>query len=360
MRRRGSWLSVVLAAFVVLQGVVAPPLQARGSTARTVPGMRTLRDLSCRAGGICVGVGSTGQQGAVVLLNAGGPIGPVRVVPGTTALHSVVCSATGSCLAVGQGPTAGVMVDVSHDALPGAVRLAAASMLLDVACPTATTCIATGLHETKSQVYEEWISTPLYVVITNGQAGRARFFPTGTSQLITGIACPTAARCIAVGQGSIILLSNAAGAWNATLARDRNSWAGMAVPTGNVSCPTATVCYSPASDAIATPEGWLGVPAVMAMNADGVVQPALRLSTRSGSVSAISCVASGCMVVGQDAVTSQGQSFHLTAGALTEWTLWANSNYLTGVSCVAAQSCGLTGNMPLYGVFGWRGPPSLG
>lgn len=358
MGRRGTRSGSGLLAFLVLlQAFGAPPAHARGATARTVPGMRQVLDVWCRPGGTCVGVGHTGQQGAVVLLGAAGPIGPVHVVGGTTYLVSVVCTGSGSCLAVGKGPSSAVVVGLAGDGTPGAVRPAGVSSLLDVACSTATTCVAVGLLESGSDVYPHSNPTPFYVVITNGQPGRPRTLPAGTSPLITGIACPTATKCLAVGQGSLVALSNVNGAWSATLARHPNSWAGTAVPSEDISCPSPTVCYVTADDAIATPEGWLGVPAMIQVSIDGVAQPAQRLSTRPGLLHAISCVAVGtCTLVGQDAVTSQGQSFHVVGGALRAWLLWGNSNYMSGVSCTAAQSCGLAGSMPLYGVFG----PQLG
>ena len=337
---------------------VTPPAHARGATARTVVGMRQVLDIACRPGGTCLGVGNNGQQGAVVLLNASGTIGPVRVVAGTTGLQSVLCPPVGPCLAVGQGPTAGVVVELSSDGTPGVVRLVGATGLHDVACPTSTTCLAVGRIESGSTAHPSSSPTPVYVVITNGQPGRARAFPQGTSSLISGIACPTATRCLAVGQGSVALLSSANGAWGATLARDPSSWtAGSGFPTQDISCPSATVCHVTASDSIATPEGSFSVPATMELTPDGVAKPVRRLSDRSGQLYGISCVAAGtCTVVGLDNVTAQGQSFHLSGGTLTGWVLWANSNYMSGVSCTAAQSCGLAGTMPLYGVFGWWGP----
>ena len=52
--------------------------------------MRYLADVWCGPDGTCLGVGFTPDNvGAVVVLRAAGPSGPVRPAPGTTGLNQI-------------------------------------------------------------------------------------------------------------------------------------------------------------------------------------------------------------------------------------------------------------------------------
>ncbi|HEV3401130.1 MAG TPA: hypothetical protein VG078_04850 [Acidimicrobiales bacterium] len=319
------------------------PAAAQQPSAQAVPGMRYLTDVWCGPDGTCLGVGFTPDNvGAVVVLRAVGPSGPVRPVPGTGELNQIDCAPGGSCVAVGVAGGRGAVVEVSRDGSPGPVRAVPASTnLWDVTCPTATTCIATGSLSVPIPTFPYLSDTPLFVVIDNGQPAPAQEFPRGTRRAI-GIDCPTATTCLAVGSTGFVVLTNINGTWTVSLRRHES--APGAYPTYEISCPTSTTCY-------ATAAGF----AIMAVSADGVAGPVQVLS--SGTAEDISCpFGRTCTVVGQNNFTSQGLVVDVFRGTVAASTTYANSNWFSGVSCIGVASCGVVGTMPTYAVFAWHGP----
>lgn len=359
MRRRPSVLALVIGSAAVLLasilGIV--PAAARVEAARAVPGMRTLLDVVCRDDGSCLGVGYTPQNvGALVLLRAAGPSGPVRPVPGTLRLSGVTCHQGGGCLAVGQGAAGGVAVQVGLDGTPGPLRpVSGATALYGVACPTETTCLATGdvLNPPQPPLFHSTTS-PLFTVVTNGQPAPAQRFPRSTRRMI-GIACPNATTCLAAGTGAIAVLTGSGGTWSAGVTFAPGSFA-TGHPTDAISCPTTT-CYATAAGFIPTGDGYVGVPAMMPVSLSGVVGPVQILSNESGFAADISCVlARTCTVVGQDNLAAQGLVVDVSRGSPAPATRWPEVNSFVGVSCVAPASCGMVGNTPTGAVFAWRGP----
>ena len=333
------------------------PANAQQPTAQAVPGMRHLTDVWCGPDGTCLGVGFTPDDvGAVVVLRAVGPSGPVRPVAGTHELNQIDCPPVGSCIAVGGGSGRGVVVEVSRDGSPGSARSVPGSTeLWDVACPTTTTCVATGSLSIPIPTWPYLMNTPLFVVVENGQPGAAREFPRGTRRAI-GIDCPSATTCLAVGSSGIVVLTNVNGTWSPSLRRS-SSARGSGYPTDEISCPSSTTCYATAAGFIPVGSGFYGVPAIMAVSADGVPGPVQLLSNTSGTSDDISCpFGRTCTVVGEDNSTSQGLAIDVFRGTVGARTTYANSNWFSGVSCITAAMCGVVGNMPTYAVFAWHGP----
>lgn len=330
-----------MAAAVVASMVGAPAANAQQPTAQAVPGMRYLADVWCGPDGTCLGVGFTPDNvGAVVVLRAAGPSGPVRPVPGTTELHQIDCAPVGRCVAVGRGSGGGVVVEVSREGTPGPARsVPATTELWDVACPTATTCIATGTLSLPTNTFPYLSNTPLSVVVENGRPGPARDLPRGTRNAI-GIDCPSATRCLAVGTTGFVVLTNADGTWTQSLRRYPTAVGSY--PTDEISCPSSTTCY-------ATAIGF----SIMAVSADGVGGPVQYLT--SGIAFDISCpFGRTCTVVGQS--WAQGLVIDVFRGTVAATTAYGNSNWFSGVSCIGVAACGIVGNMPGYGVFVWHGP----
>jgi hypothetical protein len=115
---RALFVGLAVALLVSVAG--GAPADAQQATAQVVPGMKAVGDLWCAPEGVCLGVGLTEQNvGAVVVLRAAGPPGPIRPVPGVENLSSITCRPGGSCIAVGaSGPESvagrrGVVVEVS-------------------------------------------------------------------------------------------------------------------------------------------------------------------------------------------------------------------------------------------------------
>ena len=210
-----------------------------------------------------------------------------------------------------------------------------------MACPTATTCIATGSLSIPIPRYPYLTNTPLFVVVENGQPGPAREFPRGTQRAI-GIDCPTATRCLAVGPSGFVVLTNVEGTWTASLRRYASAPGDY--PTDEISGLSTTTCSVTA----------IGF-SIMSVSADGVAGPLQVLS--SGTADDISCpFGRTCTVVGQNNFTSQGLVVDIWRRTVAASTGYANSDWLSGVSCVGVATCGLVGNMPTYAVFAWHGP----
>lgn len=349
------WLAgAVLASVVGIQ-----PVGAQQATAQAVPGLMDLGDLSCAPDGSCLGVGLTPQGvGAVVVLKAGGPVGPVRPVPGTQTLSSITCPASGNCIAVGAtaGTRQGVVVEVARDGTPGAVRAASGvHTLLDVACPTTTTCIATGNLTVDIPTYPYLMTTSLFTVIENGQPAPAREFPRRTGRVF-GIACPNATTCLVVFPGGFVVLRHAEGTWNPTVQLVPQTTGGPH-PTEEISCSSSTLCYATAVAFVPSGGGFYGVPAIMPISADGVVGPAQILTTQSGNAYNISCLPGrACTVVGQSNVPAAALAVDVVRGTPTAITTWPEVNQFWGVSCVAPATCGMVGSRANTAYFVWHGP----
>jgi hypothetical protein len=366
VRRRSSVLALVALAVGFLAPTIgALPAEARGPTVHPVVHMRSMTDIWCAPDGTCLGVGQTqwyvdpsGAVGAVVVLEAGGPVGPIRTVPGTVRLSGITCRAEGGCVAVGQGGGSGVVVDVSRDGTPGAVRAVPGSLELHrVACPTTTTCLATGSLLPEDPFFPWPDRSPVFTVITNGQPTPARPMAIG-SRRATGIACPTATTCLTAGRAEIGVLIDLGGTWVAQTARRYFAFDGGA-PSEGIDCPTTSctaTAFSPRPNYSA--DYYIAVPAIMAVRPDGIAGPAQVLIRNEGDLTDISCLGSRtCTVVGKDARSGLGMTIDVIRGWTAGVTLWPETyDGLTGVDCVGLATCGIVGNTPGYAVFAWHGP----
>lgn len=351
---------VCLAAALLVQALGVLPADARWAAAQDVPGMSSLFDVWCVPGGACLGAGTTSQgTGGVVVLGSDGPVGAVRPVPGTSSLRGITCSPAGDCVAVGDGRRAPVVVQIGPDGAPGAVRpVTGADDLWGVACPTAATCLATGSVQRRLATYPYWETLSVYVVITDGRPGIAQPSPLERDLIPTGIACPTATTCLAVGNGWVLVLSDTGGAWSARVGSEPGP--AFSGNVGNdISCPLPSTCYATASAFIPSGAGYYGVPGIVRVSAEGALGPVRPLTTRSGNARGISCTpgTSDCTVVGDDSFSeARGLVIDATRGSPTATTYWTNTNFFTGVSCVTSQSCAIVGSDVGRGVFAWKGP----
>ena len=162
-----------------------------------------LTGVACPGPSTCLAVGNAGSNGVAVPITNGTP-GSAKTMSGTSdfTLASVACTSTTSCDAVGYqytkvGPNTGVVVPVSKN-VPGTAHVVANMPLLDVACATATTCLAVGTNGTAD------------VPITNGTPGTSEG-PTGGSNWLEGVSCANASTCWAVGgtasEGALVRLT---------------------------------------------------------------------------------------------------------------------------------------------------------
>ena len=322
--------------------------------------MRGLLKLSCRPDGTCLAVGYTNDNvGAVVLLRAGGPSGPVRTVPGTVRLSAIACPLGGTCIAVGRSSGGGIAVEVGPDATPGPTRPAPGTEeLLAVACPTVSTCIAIGRRvDNPRDALHFQTRSSRFTIISNGQPAPSQRFARAAGLEANGIACPTATTCLAVGYSGVFILTDTGAGWTVT-ARPLSGSLTTGYPTGPISCASRTLCTAAAQGFVPSNGGFRGVPAIMTVSANGTLGPVQILDQESGFVADVYCVSGRtCTVVGQDTRRLQGLLVDVSRGVPAEPVRVENASSLSAVSCVGVATCGIVGDSPNGGGrFFWHGP----
>ncbi len=278
----------------------------------------------------------------------------------TGVLAAVACPSATTCLAVGSGPFQGAtaVASVAGGAwtwgplTPSSGDAGNFFSWSAVACPSATTCLAVGADNTAGVVTtatlagSTWTWTPAIEVPSDASG----------SGSLTGVACPSATTCLAVGGDGNSLgivdqasLTSAGWTWSpATSLLPPSSGAGT---LSAIACPSATTCVAVGTD------GSEGVAATATSGAAGWTwSPEVRVdlgqaSPGLGGLNAIACPsATTCVAVGSDnsdAVTTKG-----TADA-TGWT-WtpevivtpdaSGGGELTGVACPSAMICVAVGS----------------
>jgi hypothetical protein len=157
--------------------------------------------------------------------------------------------------------TAASSSEVGPDGTSGPARPAPGTEeLVEVACPTPTTCLAIGRR----------VDNPPealhFTVISNGRPAPSQRFPRGVDRYLNGIACPTASTCLAPGSSAVSVLTDTGAGWTATANYFSGSFAtGYAV--GPISCPSTTLCTAAAAGFIPTDQGYRGVPAIVTVSA---------------------------------------------------------------------------------------------
>ncbi len=187
--------------------VAVDPRTASPGPAKVVPGTFDLEAVACPTAAICVAVGSaevgSSFEGAVVTIDqSAGTMGTVRYVPQAVALTAVACTAAASCVTAGFG-TVSAPVEVAWDpaAAPGtATSISSMDSVTALSCPADSrlpaTCRAVGLNASGKP-------SVLGIVLPAGTIGSPQRVPASVSDpSLDGIACPTAAFCMAVGSGS--------------------------------------------------------------------------------------------------------------------------------------------------------------
>jgi hypothetical protein len=231
-------------------GVVVPITGGNPGTPQVVQGMATLQAISCSSSSACQAGGRGADSGAVstgtvvhgvfgttsvngiacpdanctgvastsngkyndvlVPLTAGIPGNFQAVPPGTSTFSAIACPAAGSCVVVGRG-----VRDVKGKNTPEAVVLAvnsgkpgrlvgvtdSATLLLQaVACgPGSRACIAVGTNGSASGATNT--GHGVLLSISRGVPGSLQSVA-GPPVALTGIACPTASTCEAVGDST--------------------------------------------------------------------------------------------------------------------------------------------------------------
>ncbi len=235
-------------------------------------------------------------------------------------------------------------------AAPGAQN----GSLLSVACPTTSTCFATGTYRDAGRNAQplvarsvdsswEFAAAPVPPPAAGPQVRRG---------LLSGISCPTASRCIAVGSytdgiSRRTLIEQWDGARWTIVSRLRPKGAASSVLTA-VSCAASTACV-----AVGSWDDVDGVTRTLAVRGNGsawsvAATPREDTEAHDGRLTGVSCVSStSCFAVG---TFTRAQTAGVT---LTErwdgkqWTLVPSPNpprplrftAVAGVSCATRDAC---------------------
>ncbi len=245
---------------------------------------------------------------------------------------------TGAAIAVPAAASGAVLNGGS--AVPSLAALGkTAHQLSGVSCPAVKECVAVG----SNQYSNDGRGGPL-AATWNGKAwkGTTLALPAGgVSGALFAVSCPTTKKCVAVGQYSGGLLVES---WNG------KAWTPAGLPalkgdardnlTG-VSCATATSCVAVgiaagASDSLPLAATWNG----SAWTVSHVVS--VSIGSLFSNFNAVSCPsAKSCMAVG----SANGAVLTASWNGTSWKPLPKPAGFsLTGVSCVSASDCVVTGN----------------
>jgi len=355
--RPAALLGVILAAAAIMVPVTADPVAAATSASvrntavknTAAPSPVALSGFACRTLTHCIAVGANAPQMATRLMaerwngsrwstiTMPKPAGTGYVAPG-----DVVCPADHECVAVGVGyPRTGSGYFAIADYWNGsgwttarAADPGSSSLVTAVSCPSALNCYAVGQYTPKGSL--AW--TPL-IEHWDG----AKWFkqtapvPHGTRYgSLSGVSCPTARFCVAVGtDGAGELIERWNGSrWTASVPASSSS----AMLYG-VSCPSPASCFAVGTDGSATGgslvERWHG----------GTWTGSATPVPSGGSypwLQSVSCAsATSCLAVGDD--LDPGVYADFWNG--TRWrpvsmtAVGGHLGELTEVRCLAATSC---------------------
>jgi hypothetical protein len=327
-------------------------------TVQSTPETSVLFGVSCPTVTDCIAVGG---NGAPVAEQWKSGTWTAQTIPGPApgALPIVTCTAATNCIAVGNGTGAalaewwnGTGWVVQSAFAPQGPALA---QLMGVSCPTPTGCIATGTYtqftgagEIQAALSEDW----------NGTSWQQQPMTYANIGSLSGVSCPTATNCTAVGPGNPIQDGPAADAWGGTgwspqflplVGPDRG------VPTG-ISC-LGSFCMAvgygfnydqPGAD---VPIGWTWNGSTWTQ-----ASPTVPAAANTGGLLSVSCPTTiDCIAVGYEGVSDP---FAESWNGLTDtWTIQTipGSAALAGVSCPTTDLCWAVGGNGSIGAEEWNG-----
>jgi hypothetical protein len=269
-------------------------------------------------------------------------------------LDGVACWSPGSCVAVGYSATEpgqpGLIEDLGPTgwalaptpAPPGSYR----SQLNAVSCASADFCVAVGYYQDNARpaepLVETWNGSSWSVTAGTG--------PGKGGNYLTGVSCPVAGACVAVGYYSnlradqVLAETLAGGTWSLSPAANLGYGSNE---LRAVSCGALGSCY-----AVGYYKGPAGADQVLVeafSNGSWTVAPAPDQGARANRLEGVSCPAAGtCEAVGS---YYNGHAYQSLAEALTvgTWSLQKSpdasvaNNELDGVSCPAPGTCEAVG-----------------
>ncbi len=193
-------MAAILAGFVLSELLLASPAAA---DVTQIPDIGIINGVACSSHTQCLGVGQLGTAPLAPKTGALSNGQSVQTIPGVS-LNAVACPSATTCLAVGETDSASAGVAVSIDPATGDIsngetpQYFTGNLLLSVACTTPTQCLAVGFGAGRLG-----IAAPLNPNTGALPNGKDVQIVSGTGGAgLQGVACPTATRCVAVGENS--------------------------------------------------------------------------------------------------------------------------------------------------------------
>jgi hypothetical protein len=305
--------------------------------------------VACQDTSFCIAVGST-QTGAFAARYDGAVWTPTPTPAVTNgALAGVACPSSIDCFAVGsQVPsdkhaTLIERWDGSSWQIVSSPNRLGSNALASISCVSASFCVAVGSTESPiglgSTLVEQWNGSVWKIV----SSPNFHSPPNDTSRL-SGVSCPTAKQCFAVGETVYIdsyetfIIHWNGRAWS-TSARQPSQVAQSIYLTG-IACPTATMCWAVGhadTVSIVEKDRWNGSKWKLT---EGKTPPNNNYDDRS--FSAVSCSSStACLAVGIELTAlPYAQRWNGSSWRQTPRPPRGDWRYgFAGVSCVAADHC---------------------
>jgi len=305
-----------------------------GISTLAVSGASDLVSVACPTSSTCYAVGDNSSYEPIVVTITNGVPGSPVAVSGADYLGGIACSNASTCYAVGQAPyvplpgtSEGVVVPITNGVpgsslvVPEINQLPGTAQLLDIACPSATTCEAVGLNfgATDGSV----------VSITNGVpsspilAGTGPL--TGSNGELSGVACSGATTCYAVSYDLLLPITNGVPGSPVSL--------GIAVPdlSPGIGCSSATTCYA------------AGNQSVVAIT-DGVVASPVEVPATEPLDSVACSNATNCEAVGGPYSAADGSVVPITDGVPGSPIVVPDTDLLNDVACSGPTTCEAVGS----------------
>jgi hypothetical protein len=296
-------------ALILALGLSAP---AGGHTLsgkpRRVKPVFNFNALACPSSGACVAVGQSQKNSGIIVPVRRGVPGRPAAVRGSFSLGGVACPRANFCIAVGQGlPLTTAVVVPIRRGKPGRPRHVPRTLLYGIGCGSSSSCWATGERANRRRALVVHIDhakvkrvRALAHIYAGAFYGPSSAPPGSTADSGPPPACSSATSCLAVGatrhgRGSGLIVKLSGGKVRATAKVPDTSL------LSGVACPTASKCV-----AVGYPPGSLfsiskpGRIVDIAKGRPTHVLPARIAGTRAVQLSGISCLTvTSCYAVGQ-------------------------------------------------------------
>lgn len=322
-----------------------------------------LGGVSCSSASSCFAVGETGGSETLVE-RWNGTTWSTMTTPSPAGasfagLDDVSCPTATSCYAVGRYATGfdfqfKTLVEHwngtswSTVASPNPTDGSTATSLSGVSCPSATNCSAVGSKTSSSATktfVEQWNGTHWSIVASPNPTDGS------TVAALSGVSCASATNCSAVGsKTSSSATKTFVEHWNGTswsIVSSPNRSGSTAAVLSGVSCPSATSCYAVGASSIGSGD------VTLMEQWNGTIWSIVPSPNRSGATASdlndVSCSSStSCFAVGGDSI-STGDETLVEQWDGTSWSIVASPNAtgsgteLVGVTCRTAASCSAVG-----------------